>query len=127
MNSLRAQDYCRCVFTAVVVPAVEALLCFGSLPIFQLYLRAGISLGVLNGVYIVAMMIMALGVFWVASRAVLPKPGDVVGIAFGLVISAALAVAMRYDLFSDLGLLFAMLVCTYLVGLVVAVRGSLVA
>lgn len=122
-----ASDVCRCALTALVVPGAGALLCHAHSLVFRFYLRGGVDICGLDLWYLLAVVAMAAGIFWVAFRAVAPRSLDTASIAVGLAVSLLVCASMGLDLFADLGLLYAMLTGTYLIGLAVSLRGRAVA
>lgn len=126
VKGVSVKDICRCLLTAVVIPAVTAIPCaaygraYGTL--LSLYQRAEISTLQFEAINIAIMLVVAASVFWVVSRAVAPKRWDSASIAVGLVVCILFALSMGHIFFVDMGLLYAMLIVIYAVGLIVSLK-----
>ena len=123
----KTADCFRLLGSAVLVPVVARLLMFASEVVYRLYHRAELSIIQLDIWYFVVVVLMGACVFWVASRAVGSKKYDTAALSVGFALCVFFALRLGNDLFYDFGLLFSLLTVSYFLGLVVSLRGRLLA
>lgn len=120
----------RFVFPSVI-PCILAAMCSTEAGLLRLYHRAEIELWMYTAWKFAFVILVAVGVLFVAMMLLSPQRADAPSIAVGLVVIIALFVTMHWGyflvLFDTTGLLLTLLGVVYLAGLCVSLRGRSIA
>ena len=114
-----------------IIPCILAAMCTAEASLIRLYQRAEIELWMYAAWKFAFVILVAIGVLFVAMMLLSPQRADSLSIAAGLAVIALLFITMHWGyfliLFDTSGLLLVLLGVVYLAGLVVSLRGHQVA
>ena len=120
----------RFVFPSVI-PCILAAMCSAETALLRLYQRAELELWMYAAWKFAFVILVAVGVLFVAMMLLSPQRADAPSIAVGLAVIAAIPGIMHWGyflvLFDTSGLLFALLGVIYLAALCVSLRGRQIA
>ena len=124
----KTKAYLAHVLTALLIPCIAVATYYADLHLMVMYQRFEISSSMFAAWRIGVALFDSLAALWIASRALQAKRGSVVSITIGLIVCVAFGcVVTVYPIITDFGLLSAVLICSYVCSLIVALAGRYIA
>lgn len=118
----------RWCLTSVLIPAVMYVFIQADEVVNALFHKGEISDPGLGLWRIFVLVVLALSIMWLASRALVPKSGDALSLAVGLVLTVVVVWSVHiFPIVVDMLMLPTLLACFYLCALVVCLAGRAMA
>lgn len=118
----------RWCLTSILIPAIMYIFIQTDDVVNALFHKGVISDPGLGSWRIFILVVLALSIMWLASRALVPKSGDALSLAVGLVLTAAVVWSVHiFPIVVDMLMLPTLLACFYLCALVVCLAGRAMA
>ncbi len=118
----------RCATSAAVIPLIGIVLYQLDSSVLVEYQRANIGMYGFCAWRSLFLLFLSVCIIWLSSRALSPKPGDLVSMVVGLIVCSAFIVYFEMaPCLYDFGLLYTLLFFIYLCALVIGFAGRMVA